>query len=112
MTMDAFYDIEIYSKDVLVAKTEKGTKDILYLGTDDEGQYPITLFGYPPKERVTYHEFTKWLETRVFPDNRVGVEDLLKEIGLKVYSVVAIAQYYEGRLISDNISVKWVKPVE
>lgn len=105
--MAKFPRIKIYNKDIEVAKSSDDGEKILLVRDDID--YPFDLFGPRGfhKKEVGYLEFTKWFKSRAFPEERVGVEVLLKELGLKEYSAIKVAMHYEGRLASDDISVKW-----
>ena len=82
---------KIYWKDKLVAQTE-GTKVIRL----DEKYAPYGLFGN--KTEVDIVKLFKWMEYRVFPEERIGADEILKELGLKDYNTIFVANKTQARL--------------
>lgn len=97
--------IEILNKDIVVARQIENTNIIKSLDTGLD--IPFTLFGDLKKGEVDLVQFVKWLETRVFPRERVDAKEQLEKLGLKEYNHVKIAQLTNAKLFSDRFSVRW-----
>ena len=71
--------------------------------------YPISLFGYGPdkKESVTYFDILKWADDRACPEDRYGIDDILKELELDRYDSVAIATANNYRTIHDDFRMEF-----
>ena len=70
--------------------------------------YPLALFGIGPdkKDTVTYHDILKWAEERACPEDRIGIEDILRELELDRYDAVSIAFENEFRTIHDDFRLE------
>lgn len=97
--------IKIYSGDVLIAKYNKETNMIESTGSDRA--LPLDLFGAPFGDKVDMVKFTNWLSKRIFPENRCGADELIKEMGLTKYEPVKMAIMTNARLAADDYSVWW-----
>ncbi len=63
------------------------------------------IFG--PGDRITHEEFLKFLEDRVVPPDRVGIDDILKDLGLVSYTLLSVASKTKASLIEDPWWVKF-----
>ena len=99
--------IELYNGDVLIAKQ---VSDNFMELVDNSVELPFGLF--PEKrvgELIDILIFNMWLEERIFPRERLGVEDLLKEANLQEYDTWKLLKLTGGKLMQDKFHVKWVK---
>lgn len=79
--------ITMYKGDDIVAISDDSAN--LHAIKNDWRLLPPALF----VDRVyTYEDFEKWLKTRVPPKNTIGLDKLLKELGLNYYNPIAIAK--------------------
>lgn len=106
--------MKVYNQGILVAETrpEKNIYDLPYLwlieGTPEE-LVPWDLFGVKrhrvPKVRMDT-VMKVWLRTRVFPRERIGVENEIRALDLKEYDVVEIVKKTKGRTANDDVSIQ------
>ncbi|HZK85288.1 MAG TPA: hypothetical protein VFC58_11585 [Desulfosporosinus sp.] len=88
--------------------------DNLQIGHQEgvEGDYTIALEEWVPavyapmelftgKRIVSMLDFVEWINGRVFPPERIGAEQLLKELGLDEYRPFAIAKETKACLMED-----------
>lgn len=88
--------------------------DNLQIGHQEgvEGGYTIVLENWVPavyapmelfkgKRTVSMLDFVEWINGRVFPPERVGAKQLLKELGLDEYRPFAIAMETKACLMED-----------
>lgn len=62
---------------------------------------PQALFGFKKRE-VTFAEFSKWVETRCFPRERMDADKLLRQMGLKEYNPMAIVEITKGVITAQD----------
>jgi len=75
--------------------------DILYLENDvPEWLVPRDLF-IGERTSVTFEDLQEWIKDRVFPRDRCGCEDLLRELGLDFYDEWQIAKRTRASLMTD-----------
>jgi len=85
-----------------------------------EGDYTIVLedcipIVYAPMELfrgkrvVSMLDFVEWINGRVFPPERVGAKELLKELGLDEYRPFAIAKETKACLMEDPYGVAFTE---
>ena len=97
----------LYNGERLIATTEQidglyylvPTKDIT-----SPYELPLWLFKMST-EPAPLTRFNEWLETRVFPPNRIGVEELLYQLGLDRYDPLLIAKETKAKQMTDKF---WV----
>lgn len=53
------------------------------------------------KAKPTWEDFEEFLESRCFPRTRVGLRDVLEDIGLDFYDPLAIVEKTKGRMAED-----------
>ncbi len=96
----------IYNGDTLIAITEQidGLFYLVPLPGITTYELPLWLFKMST-EPAPLTRFNEWLETRVFPPNRIGVEELLEQIGLDRYDALLIAKASQARQMTDDF---WV----
>ena len=100
--------IELYNGDILIAKQVSDNSMEL---VDNSVELPFGLFSVEDKgEIIDIFHFYKWLLMRVFPEDRIGVQDLLKAMDLQTYDKASIVRKVNGRMFQDNFNVKWVTP--
>lgn len=88
--------------------------DNLQIGHQEgvEGSYSIVLEDWVPavyapmelfkgKRVVSMLDFVEWISGRVFPPERIGAKQLLKELGLDEYRPYAIAMETKACLMED-----------
>lgn len=97
--------IKIYSGETLVAKYNKDTNMIE--STNSGKALPLDLFGVPFGDKVDMVKFTNWVKKRIFPENRCGADQLIKEMGLEKYEPIKMVRMTNARLASDDYSVWW-----
>lgn len=51
--------------------------------------------------KATHEQFTAWIEERVFPEERMGCNELLVELGLKAHIPIEIAKKTRACLMED-----------
>jgi len=94
--------------DIELASLDKDTK-ILTLRVDfHPNLIPKDLFS-EGKTSVNFDELIEWLSERIFPPNRVGVDKLLKELGLNMYDPWLITQCTRASLMTDGFWIKFNK---
>lgn len=54
-----------------------------------------------------FHDVMNYLEKRCFPRTRIGVEELLKEYGLKFYDPLQICRKSHGRSMTNYMWLKF-----
>lgn len=59
-------------------------------------------------DSIWWTDYISWRDTRVFPRERCEAEELLEQMGLKEYDIEKIVRITNGRLFSDNISIRWL----
>ena len=102
--MSKNYTIQILNGDTVVA--EKNGDYIYNLKTGIE--VPATLFPTQDTDRVHFTKFYRWLQTRVFPEERCGAKELLEKMNINKYDWYKIVKKTNARLAQDNFSVRWV----
>ena len=70
-----------------------------------EPHIKIPKYIYP--ENITLENLLKWMETRVVPRTRFGIEDILKEYGLPEYHPYWICKQTHGITMSDYLWVRF-----
>lgn len=105
--------MKIYNKGILVATTvrnkEKTEAWVQLLPNVPEELVPWDLFGVGIFRRSKVDlifAIRKWLPTRVFPKERIGVEDELRELGLEDYDIIEIVKKTEGKHFNDEVTVE------
>ena len=101
--MYLMWDNEIVGKQVM----EKGKVPMMVAITDDVNKLPFDLFKAWRIREVTMIDFVKWASDRCFPENRVGAEKLLGELGLDRYDGWEIVKKTGGKLETDRFWIKF-----
>lgn len=65
---------------------------------------PFDLFGFK-KRQVSMMQFIEWASERCFPEERIGAEILLKELGLDRYDGWEIVKKTKAKLGQDYYSI-------
>jgi len=60
---------------------------------------------YP--ERITWKNLMSWMETRVVPRTRIGIEELLPKYGVKEYNPYAMCKKSHGISMADFIWIRF-----
>jgi len=55
--------------------------------------------------RVTHEQIKDWLFERIVPPSRVGIDDLLHQMGLSEYDQLSILKYTSARHTSDTCMI-------
>lgn len=102
-------NVVIYCGDEPIAYSndEKTVK----LLTNDLKKIPITLFSIGDSE-CSYEKYQKWLETRVFPENRIDKQELLEKMKLPFRDINKILKLTNGVMVGDNFWIDWDKEIE
>ena len=58
-------------------------------------------------ENPTINDFDEFLESRCFPKDRVNCDQLLEDLGLKVYDPLSIVEITHGRQFEDYMWIKF-----
>jgi len=99
--MDRVFDI-LYNKKARVGKLY--IKDGKYTAIRTSNKtYPMKLFGLEaPKTEVGHLEVKRFIEDRVTPKSREGIEDILKGLGMQSYNADEIFFRTNGREAGDR----------
>ncbi len=99
--------VELYNDTTLIAKQISDNEIEL---VNNSVELPFGLFEEEKLgEYVDIYHFYKWLILRVFPEDRIGVEDLLESMEIKEYNKSKIVRATSGRMFQDDYSIKWVE---
>lgn len=75
---------------------------------------PSRAFVLMPDENghVTHERMKLWLYERVTPPTRIGIDDLLRQMGLSEYDQLSILKYTSGRHATDEGWIDFSAPIE
>jgi len=66
----------------------------------------------PDKDGHVSHEQTKlWLFDRIVPPTRIGIDDLLRQMGLSEYDQLSILKFTSARHTSDTCTIDFSRQV-
>lgn len=92
----------MWADEVVAIQVTSGHTPMLRAVTNDISKLPFDLFKAWKVREVTMYELINWASDRCFPENRVGAEQLLKELGLDRYDGWEIVKKTGGRLETDR----------
>ena len=100
--------MKLYAGDKLMAESVKEGKTIYLVLDSNAEEYPTDLFGTPRMKvyKVPLDKVIKWIESRACPPNRVGIEVILKDLGLVKYDAYKIAKHNLCRSMADNFRLE------
>jgi len=55
--------------------------------------------------KVTHEQIKDWIYERIVPPTRIGIDDLLRQMGLSEYDQFSILKYTSARHTSDNCTI-------
>ena len=84
-------------KDKVIAVQKKEGNSPGYLVALDKSLVPPNLFT-KGRDKVHIAEFIKWMSTRCMPEDRIGVEEELKKLGLERYDPYEIVKKTGAKL--------------
>ena len=103
--------MKLYYKDELIAvdKEINGHRALCLLPTAT--RYPIDLFGYKDnfKSVVSTLKVGDWAEVRACPKGRIGIKDILNDLGMERYSALDIAIANDFQTFYDDYRLEFGK---
>ena len=101
--------MKLYAGDKLIAESVKEGKTKYLVLDPNAEEYPTDLFGTPRNKRlkVGMSCIIKWMEARACPPDRVGIEDILKELRMDRYDAYTIAKHNSSRSLADNFRLEF-----
>lgn len=94
---------EVYFKYELVCKVRVEGVKVYVENLVDGILSPFSHWG----NEVPFDVFVRWIEDRVVPKSRVGVEDYIKGLGLEVYNARLLFNRTHGTMYTDDWWVKF-----
>jgi len=64
-----------------------------------------------PDGKVTHEQIQDWLYERIVPPTRIGIDDLLSQMGLSEYDQLEILKYTSARHTSDTCTIDFSRRV-
>jgi len=92
-----YFNVEYSSDGERISAELFGPSESFALITDENGV-------------VTHERIEDWMFERIVPRSRIGIDDLLRQMGLSEYDQMAILKFTSARHTSDTCMIDFTQP--